>query len=642
MTIALQSRLDELLACDRLPSPTGVGLSILQLTQDESASSDKLALVLQRDPALAGLILKYANSAQSHSSSKITTVNEAVIRLGTSLVRQLALGFSVLSNARSGPCETFDYINFWTRSLAAAVGCHVLSKHLPRVASGEAFTCGLLCQIGQLCLASVHPGEFAKILDDWDESSAEQLIELEQECFAIDHNQVSAALFADWGLPELFQSAVEQQEAPNWDANAEGQPQLLLARLLNTAKILAEICVTEGDKRAPLVYELLNRGEKLGLDVQTLVAACDEALDEWVRMGQVLEIITLVLPSMGELIDRARQTGGRASGGRHTAIETEARSLRILVVDADPAACDSLAQKLREADHELYTARTGVEALEVALQSSPQLIFTDAALPEMDGLELCRALRRSNDTAKVYVIVQSEQSDDERLVEAFNAGADDFMAKPVNHRVLAARLRAAQRLIGLQNQVEQDREEIRRIVNQLGIANRKLERLALDDELTGLPNRRYALQRLDQEWARSDRNKEPLLCMIADIDHFKKVNDTYGHDAGDIVLRETAAVMKKCLRITDVICRFGGEEFLAICPGADMEMAKILGNRIRAAVQNNQVEADEFKGSVTISVGVAPRIAETTSPKQLIKDADEALYAAKEAGRNKVCIVTSG
>ena len=112
VTIALQSRLEELLASDRLPSPTGVGLSILQLTQDENASSDELALVLQRDPALAGQILKYANSAQSRSSSKITTVTEAVVRLGTSLVRQLALGFSVLSNARSGPCETFDYINF--------------------------------------------------------------------------------------------------------------------------------------------------------------------------------------------------------------------------------------------------------------------------------------------------------------------------------------------------------------------------------------------------------------------------------------------------------------------------------------------------------------------------------------------------
>ena len=507
--------------------------------------------------------------------------------------------------------------------------------------SGTLFPLRCCCQIGQLCLASVHPGEFAKILDDWDESSTEQLIELEQECFAIDHNQVSAALFADWGLPELFQSAVAQQEAPNWDANAEGQPQLLLARLLNTAKILAEICVTEGDQRAPLVYELLNRGEKLGLDVQTLVAACDEALGEWVRMGQVLEIITLVVPSMGELIDRARQTGGQAGSGQHAAIEAEARSLRILVVDADPAAGDSLAKKLREADHELYTARNGVEALEVALQSGPQLVITDTALPEMDGLELCRALRRSSDTAKVYVIVQSEQSDDEHVVEAFNAGADDYVARPVNHRVLAARLRAAQRLIGLQDQVEQDSEEIRRIVNQLGIANRKLERLALDDELTGLPNRRYALQRLDQEWARSERSKEPLLCMIADIDHFKKVNDTYGHDAGDIVLRETAAVMKECLRATDVICRFGGEEFLAICPGADMEMAKVLGNRIRAAVENNQVEAEEFRGNITISVGVAPRTSETTSPKQLIKDADEALYAAKDAGRNKVCIVTS-
>ena len=202
-----------------------------------------------------------------------------------------------------------------------------------------------------------------------------------------------------------------------------------------------------------------------------------------------------------------------------------------------------------------------------------------------------------------------------------------------------ARLRAAERVIRLQERAEHDRDQIRRIAADLSVANRKLKHMALFDALTGLPNRRYAMERLAKEWQRAERQELPLLCMILDIDHFKKVNDTYGHDIGDVVLRETARVMKDCLRASDEVCRFGGEEFLAICPDADIAVAHELGDRLREAVARNHIDVPGYQGSITVSVGVASYSSELASTAELLKLADEALYAAKEAGRNKVCIV---
>ena len=127
--------------------------------------------------------------------------------------------------------------------------------------------------------------------------------------------------------------------------------------------------------------------------------------------------------------------------------------------------------------------------------------------------------------------------------------------------------------------------------------------MALNDTLTGLPNRRYAMERLKKEWERARRHHEPFLCILLDIDHFKQVNDTHGHDAGDVVLQLTAQAMKACLRASDDICRFGGEEFLCICPGADISMAQIMGDRLRQAVADNHIETPQFTGTVTVSVG---------------------------------------
>jgi len=651
----------EIKTSGRLPSPTGVALSILELTRDPNTSTEDMATVLMGDPSLTGQILKYANAATGGARGEVTNINDALVRLGMSMVRQLCLGFSVLSNSRGGPCSEFDYSRYWTRSLAMAVSSHALCSRIKSVSPDEGFTCGLLGKIGHLALASVYPDRYADILDHWEEGPLAELAQLESLDLSINHNQVSAALFTDWGLPETYRIAVDVQDQTEWDDPPTGRSAkdrgIQLGRVLNIASLAADICLETGPHRHPMVIEFMKIGEDLGYSEEKWTLLYDEILAEWERLGQLLNIVTSTVPSMENLVRRAREfrgelTDNKKKKDRNTSdsdatIESlaepvESGCLEILVASDSPVDTRILEKKLDSKEFHLTTAVDGQEALEIALQTSPDLILTDWMMPKLDGLELTRSLRQSTQTAGTYIIIMTAQDGSDQLVEAFDAGIDDYVTKPICYKILHARLKAATRLINLQNEAARHQEEVRRTVSEMGILNRKLQTMAMEDQLTGLPNRRCGLDHFDKEWSRTTRSGESVLCMILDIDHFKNVNDTYGHDAGDVVLQKTAAVMQNTMRDSDIVCRFGGEEFLVICPGADVEMAKVLGDRIRKAVEGNIIDSTEFKGNITISIGVAVRSEWHHSPADLIKNADEALYAAKEAGRNMVCIAGSG
>ena len=202
--------------------------------------------------------------------------------------------------------------------------------------------------------------------------------------------------------------------------------------------------------------------------------------------------------------------------------------------------------------------------------------------------------------------------------------------------MLAARLRAGQRVICLQQAIQKDQEEIRHFAAELAVTNRRLQQVALTDPLTGFPNRRYAVDRMQQEWASSTRTWRPMCCMVIDIDQFKAVNDTYGHDVGDQVLSQGATAIKRSLRAQDVISRTGGDEFLVICPDTTMEAALVCAERIRRSVEIMSINVGDQVLRVTISVGVAVRDRTMSDPDVLIKRADESAYVAKAQGRNRV------
>jgi diguanylate cyclase (GGDEF)-like protein len=273
----------------------------------------------------------------------------------------------------------------------------------------------------------------------------------------------------------------------------------------------------------------------------------------------------------------------------------------------------------------------------MAISDAPQMVITDWVMPGMSGPELCTSLRQTEAGRRMYLVVLTSREEEDNVVAGLEAGANDYLTKPFNPRILLARVQAGERVIALQRQVEIDKLTDRRRVAQMAQLTRRLRAVSLMDALTGLYNRRYAMNALQDAWNASERYNRTVSVVMVDIDHFKRVNDEHGHQAGDTVLRATADVLRASCRRSDTVCRLGGEEFLVINANGSLEEALACAGRLRAAVEANQVVADSFDGHVTISLGVAERTPEMNSIDDLLAASDLAVYAAKSQGRNRVC-----
>lgn len=314
-------------------------------------------------------------------------------------------------------------------------------------------------------------------------------------------------------------------------------------------------------------------------------------------------------------------------------------------MDDDGASRRLLAYYLKRAGYEVITASSATEALELLLADGPRIVITDWVMPGMDGEALCRAIRGHEGIPFTFIIIMTAQErTEEYVIRALDAGADDFVSKPVNERELLARLRSGERFLRLQSDLDRRNRDVHRsnaemavAFEQLGQLNEKLKKIATTDELTGLTNRRAAIEMLDEQWAAAQRHGWPLSVVVFDIDFFKSFNDAYGHATGDLVLREVAAVAQRNTRREERCCRIGGEEFLIVCPNATEEMAVVGAERIRRAIFAQVVQHEGLKLNVSISLGVAELSPHMEGPDALLHAADLALYAAKDAGRNRVC-----
>ena len=321
----------------------------------------------------------------------------------------------------------------------------------------------------------------------------------------------------------------------------------------------------------------------------------------------------------------------------------EVDALRVLVVDDDPAALRLLEEHVSTGGYDVVTAGNGTEALNIVLTEPPSMVITDWMMPEMDGLELCRTIRESEGIGFIYIMVLTAHADKDRAVEAFEAGADDYLSKPADRKELLARLRAAERIIKLTRALDKRESQVRRYNAEIAItnakltaANEKLQQMATTDELTRLVNRRAAMTKLEGYWAAADRHGGVLSCIMLDVDDFKRVNDTHGHAIGDQVLKATAAALAKVARSGEDVCRLGGEEFLILCPNSTAAQAAVGAERMRMAVEGTIIRLGDLELTMTISAGVAERLEGMSSPDDLLKAADEALYTAKRSGRNRV------
>jgi diguanylate cyclase (GGDEF)-like protein len=234
----------------------------------------------------------------------------------------------------------------------------------------------------------------------------------------------------------------------------------------------------------------------------------------------------------------------------------------------------------------------------------------------------------------------TSHSDKADLLHAYQAGVDDFVSKPFDQEELLARVRAGIRNGKLHDDLMRKANGSKALNAQLATVNSRLERLSITDELTGLFNRRHAMLRLEEQWSIAERYGKPLTIAMIDIDHFKEVNDTYGHDGGDAILRQVTKILREQTRGNDPVCRVGGEEFLIILAMQTCAEAQFCAERCRAAVERHAFEVGGTKLKVTISVGIATRLPKMGQVTDLLKAADQQLYAAKDAGRNVVRIAS--
>jgi two-component system, cell cycle response regulator len=306
------------------------------------------------------------------------------------------------------------------------------------------------------------------------------------------------------------------------------------------------------------------------------------------------------------------------------------RKRKILVVDDHEDNIEVLRARLEARGYEVEGATNGQAALDTVVKFCPDLILLDVMMPDMDGLEVVRRLKANKSLPFIPVIMQTALDSTERMVAGLEAGADDYVTKPINFAELEARVRSLLRIKKLQQELG-DREK------ELSQMNDRLLHISMTDGLTGVDNRRALEQRLHEMFEHSLRLHEPIACVMCDIDHFKKVNDTYGHAAGDEVLKQFAQILKDEAREIDRVGRYGGEEFLLLLPGTVLDSAVTFAERVRQRVEEHTFSFEGGTLKRTVSLGVAswphPKI---KGREEMLKAADDALYVAKEMGRNRV------
>jgi two-component system cell cycle response regulator len=298
--------------------------------------------------------------------------------------------------------------------------------------------------------------------------------------------------------------------------------------------------------------------------------------------------------------------------------------VRVLIADDDNVNRRILESFLEKWGYEVQAATDGDEAWQMLqAEDAPRLVILDWMMPGLDGAQVCREVRKRNERAYTYILLLTAKFQKKDILEGLEAGADDYLTKPFDSAELRARLRTGRRILELQEELLQARD--------------RLQYQASHDSMTGIWNHAAILEILNAEMARSRREDLSLGIVMLDLDHFKDVNDRYGHLAGDSVLREAARRMRARLRPYDTIGRYGGEEFLIVFPGCDRDCAMRQAERLRLAISEAPMDVPEGKIPITVSLGVSlVHGKDNLEVAELMRATDLALYRAKELGRDRV------
>ncbi|MGE0826490.1 MAG: diguanylate cyclase [Candidatus Binatia bacterium] len=299
------------------------------------------------------------------------------------------------------------------------------------------------------------------------------------------------------------------------------------------------------------------------------------------------------------------------------------RPLRVLIVEDDREIREMVALMVKGMGYTIVTAATGKEALTRLHEQSVDIVLLDLMMPEMDGFEFCRAVQANPTLRDLHIIITSARDTLEDKVKGLELGAADYLTKPFSLTELQARIKVGERIVRYQKTLQEQQTQ--------------LEHLAREDVLTGLANRRRFEERAREEGVRAQRYRHPLSVLLADLDHFKSINDTYGHAFGDTVLKEVGQTLLRYCRTSDLCARYGGEEFVLLLPETELEEARKVAERLCAAVRSLSFHQPSGPISVTVSFGAACMNHEFPQTlEEMLEQADQALYRAKRSGRDRV------
>jgi two-component system, cell cycle response regulator len=510
--------LRDVLSSKELPTLPIIATKLLALTAQEDTTLTDIANLIAQDVGLSTKVLRVANSAFYSFPQQISSINQAVSILGINAVRSLVLSFSFLSMGKGQKKSLFDFEQFWERSLVEAAGAKLILEQVANADVEEAFTCGLLQNIGELALATTLPQEYNEILQritdskagDSLESNAEESV-LELEVIGMTHAEVGYEVAKAWGLPESLLLPIQHHHAPQ-TYQGKNQRYKQTIRAVYLANILSKLFYSD----TPEQYHKQFRNESKQL------------------LGLKVLGVNTVLKMIDKVIDQSAQFFG---------------------IKINPV--KSVAEILQEANLRLSLINLSYEE--------------------------------------------------------------------VNRELIKSKM------------------ELEKLTEELAQKNRLLENLANIDGLTEINNHRFFQNFLDSEINRSIRNDRFLSLLLADIDHFKKFNDTYGHQTGDFILKEFCRITKEVIREYDLIARYGGEEFVFVLPETAQEEALLVAEKLRKTTEDYTFDDGVNTYRVTISIGIAcARPAGHEFKKNdFVKMADDALYEAKNSGRNRISLCTS-
>jgi two-component system cell cycle response regulator len=307
-------------------------------------------------------------------------------------------------------------------------------------------------------------------------------------------------------------------------------------------------------------------------------------------------------------------------------IPEPASRCRVLIVDDDELVLRRLSASVTLGGYETHTATSGAAALRILIETPCQIVLTDWHMPDMDGLALCRRLRSMENDGYIYILLVTVRNARSDIVAGLAAGADDYVVKGATTEELLARIGVGRRITQLER--------------ALRMSNRENQRISVTDALTGVRNRRFLMKYLPRELERARRSEKSLAVLSCDIDHFKQVNDNYGHQAGDEILQEFAKRAASCIRQeTDWIARSGGEEFVVVLPETSLGEASRVAERLRGVLGADTIPTSAGPLGITVSIGISALETEQelseASVLDLLRSADRGLYASKRLGRDR-------